>query len=573
MEGQLTMACAHGAFLTNHFVFEENTREFIEAVYAMRPVVSQSQPSSTSITQGPVVRFNVNPQTAARQTSLNVSRNYVENTISGGLGERGTIRQVNLMGELVEDEELMPEGFFRDSYPITGPATQRYNLIIRNLSNHLCKFKTNDDFRKWWPIWRDNIHLMDESVCPYASRINYLQNLLEGEPAEEVEGRYLTGHHQVDYNRIIKALFIKHTKDQSSHLSIIAEAQALKPEGYSCIEVRKYIRSQMRNVDMIKIHDPLGKAWGNLIYESIMSNLPVEVKLILQDPMKFNCESNDYRGILEHGLAFVYKVLDKKPLDHKFLDPSFGIGETWDKFRMLMENPEKLLKMVPPIKRGPPPQPLNNASTKRTQMVPKKPEPVVNHVNEEEDIPDSIHNTAWAARVAEEYNMTETESAILFHIQDNGKWPKRKTQGASGSSKPKKCSFCLEENTHATWDCPMSMDKRHGKVRENNICRKCLRIGHQSKACTQPNRACGRCGAESHNKALCIAKMQSESFPEGGEKIKGINNKFPPKGSTARPQTGPKKDSAPVMHIQASENEDSDSGEETPSSAVEFLIP
>jgi hypothetical protein len=569
LESTESIAYAHTAFLANHFVFEDNTREYLTALYAERPLRTQVHEPSTSAVQRQPVRFAINPRANLRQPSFNMSRNYVENSISGGLGERGFIKKLNPRGQEHEVEELMPEGYFGDIHPVDGHCTQRYNLIIRNLTIHVSKLKTGDDFRKWWPMWRENIHLMDLKICPWASRIIFLKNLLEGEPAEELNDKFMTGIHQNDYHRIMKALFIKHTKDQSSHLSVIAAAQQLKVTGYSCTEVMKYIREQMSNVDIIRVYDPEGTAWGTLLYERIMQELPMEARLVLGEHVKFGCDSDDYQGILEHGLPYLYKVLDKKPIGLHFQDPTFGIGEGWKKVIDFVASSEKNAGMkVLPVKRGPPP-PQNNPPKRTNPPIP--PTPAVVHQcaaeNKEEEMID-ISQTPWAAQVAESYRFTDEQAEVLYQIQDKGKWPTRKPPDRGGKEKPKKCSFCLE-TTHNPWECTMSMNEKHAKCRENKICRKCLQIGHTGKACPNPNRPCGRCKSETHNKALCIAKMQTESFPEGGEKIRGINNRL--KGNNPQ-KSIPNKDNATVLQVDMSNNDDSEDGEELPETAAEFLI-
>jgi hypothetical protein len=74
---------------------------------------------------------------------------------------------------------------------------------------------------------------MDDTICPWATKIIYLKILLEGEPAEEVVDDQLTGIHLNDYNTVIKQLFLKFTKDQTSHIGVIAKAQALTVTDYS----------------------------------------------------------------------------------------------------------------------------------------------------------------------------------------------------------------------------------------------------------------------------------------------------------------------------------------------------
>jgi hypothetical protein len=153
---QVALAYAHEAFLSNHFIFEENTMEYLDALVANietyqgtmhgGQVIQTSppvQPQTAGIQQvdpspaqaagiQPVSQMvnipqqNIAAQNVSRsepQAFASTSRNYIERSISAGFGERNFVQGINFRGETTMTEELMPEGFFWDKYPIVSAHT------------------------------------------------------------------------------------------------------------------------------------------------------------------------------------------------------------------------------------------------------------------------------------------------------------------------------------------------------------------------------------------------------------------------------------------------------------------
>jgi hypothetical protein len=276
----------------------------------------------------------------------------------------------------------------------------------------------------------------------------------------------------------------------------------------------------------------------------------------------------------------------KRPETYKYPNPSFGVEDMWEKIQEMAKGVTDEAKpsrgdsrkraTVNSAQMG-----KSSKSAKRQATVHKMDIVEENDDDDDEDdnLPDPIVNTAWAARVAAAYNCSPAVSQKLFHLSDEGTWPtagKSTKKVAFNIQKAPKCSFCLEENTHGSADCTLTMDEKHAKVRVNDICRKCLEIGHKYLACTKPSVPCTRCRGDSHHRALCVARLPEsvKSLPPnarggfGGKKgyfrhaPAGKDGKFKAKGS------------AKVYIIDTAANADESESEDPdklPESVTDFL--
>jgi hypothetical protein len=273
----------------------------------------------------------------------------------------------------------------------------------------------------------------------------------------------------------------------------------------------------------------------------------------------------------------------QRPKGYKYPDPNFQNGELWGKMENMLKDYEK----ISALKAGASHTQLKRSAPTSTQnAIPPKRAVPVHHVQQEEvkeaeQAPDNcISNIPWAAHVAAAYDCSPEVQETLFHLQDTGTCPGPKKETPSIGGKEKNCSFCLEKDkSHHSWDCPLPIDQKQALVVPNNICRKCLQIGHKFNACPKQMRPCLRCGGESHHKVLCVARVNPSSLKSGDKKIKfssqrGQASKFGGQSTRFVKPNRPKSEAAPVFQTQVSEiesSEDEEDPDRLPESTDEFM--
>jgi hypothetical protein len=418
---------------------------------------------------------------------------------------------------------------------------------MRNLKMFLDPFATKEatrNFRIWWPGFRDKIHCLDSSVCDTTTKLRHLQQCLKGGDAEYiVSDDLLTGTAENDYPAMIKGLFNTFTKDKGHNYDTLQKAMAAKPANYTHDGIMRYLHFMSRYATMMAIYDRDGKSWAYQLYKAISKLLPTSLYEVLRAETRRNCGNQriDYRSAIKNGLACLISTVNQTEDDYTYVHPDFGRGGVDAQVAKFFSNPvgymseqggSKLQTPAPSTKyvaRRPAAYqaaPTNNPKRSRCSNL-----VVANLAQPEEEtsadsVPDglSTDEEAWFYHANASSELTEVQTAVLAHIQENGSWPSNITLSASGEPYVQQkvkwnqsviklpelstsvCPFCPGTSGHGGKNCPKTSYDRFRQANALRLCRMCLDSGHVLRDCKY-KRLCTKCEKYWHNEVLCNKKF------------------------------------------------------------------
>jgi len=291
------------------------------------------------------------------------------------------------------------------------------------------------EWQSWWDQFDVSVH---KTELPVIQKFTYLKNLLEGEASEAIKGLSLTSNHYFDACTILFKRFGRKERIIFGHVQELLSLSVASGR-QSLGSLRKLQDSLVSNVRSLEALGIDGQQYGVLLTPIVLTALPSDIR------MQWARQSETK----ESDLAF---LLD-------FMEKELSLRETTLQFKKEPKYEDRKPK---------------HADKKKSPS------------------PSSTPPTPTSA------SLTSVSAGSKKGTESKVPPPSRSTPYKKSS---RKCLFC--ESSHWTTSCPqllkLSVDDRQEKLRDKQICCRCLYRHDKSKSC---QKHCVDCGG-THHRVLC----------------------------------------------------------------------